>query len=84
MAVFLTEEKISLCNLILDNNRNWRDAKDNQAHESLTRTKSWSRMQNNGESDLPEWCMDDSVDGSMPGSFDASGQFRAFKVSLFT
>ncbi|XP_057304070.1 GRB10-interacting GYF protein 2-like isoform X3 [Hydractinia symbiolongicarpus] len=62
-----------------DNNRNWRDAKDNQVHESLTRTKSWSRMQNNAESDLPEWCMDDSVDGSMPGSFDASGQFRAFK-----
>ena len=31
---------------------------------------------------LPEWCLDDDdgAEDSMPGTFDASGQFRAFKV----
>lgn len=65
--------------IFLDNNKNWRSGKD--GHDQLQRSKSWSRTTNNDKDDgLPEWCIDDSTEDNMPGSFDASGQFRLFKV----
>ena len=71
-------------NSFLDNNRNWRDPKEPEPGE--TPKKTWNRTNSTSEhphSNLPEWCNDDEdISGSIPGSFDASGQFRSFKVSL--
>lgn len=68
---------------LADNNKNWRTGKDpeEKAHEGLQRSKSWTRPANHDKDDggLPEWCMDNSTEDNVPGSFDASGQFRAFK-----
>lgn len=62
----------------LDNNRNWRDPKEPEPGE--TKPKSWNRSNSTSDhmsnSTLPEWCNDD--EDSIPGSFDASGQFRSF------
>ena len=71
---------------IKDNNKNWRTGPKelDKDHTSLQRSQSWSRATNHDRDDggLPEWCLDDDdgAEDSMPGTFDASGQFRAFKV----
>ena len=77
-----------ICFQILDNNRNWRTGPKElpKDAEALHRSKSWTTRPNN-DAGLPEWCLDDDglAEDSMPGTFDASGQFRVlFKVSFLS
>ena len=69
-----------------DNNKNWRTGPKElpKDADALHRSKSWTRSNHDRDDHggLPEWCLDDDdgAEDSMPGTFDASGQFRAFKV----
>ena len=82
---------LNLVFYLSDNARNWRDVKEQQQQTNSeqsphTNSKTWPRSSSHekeGNSNLPEWCNDDSFDDAVPGSFDSSGQYRSFKEVLF-
>ena len=72
---------------LVDNNRNWRDPKEPDPGPGGETKPKWQHSNSvphehhhHHHSNLPEWCNDD--EDAIPGSFDASGQFRSFKVSF--